>query len=45
MNKEINVQDLGLKDYKETWDLQERLFKKIIDTKVRIEVKVLNFNF
>ena len=31
MNKEINVQDLGLKDYKETWDLQERLFKKIID--------------
>ena len=35
MNKEINVQDLGLKDYKETWDLQERLFKKIIDTKVR----------
>ena len=35
MNKEINVQDLGLKDYKETWDLQEKLFKKIIDTKVR----------
>ena len=35
MNKEINVQDLGLKDYKETWDLQQRLFKKIIDTKVR----------
>ena len=35
MSKEINVQDLGLKDYKETWDLQERLFKKIIDKKVR----------
>jgi len=32
MNKGINIQDLGLKDYKETWELQERLFKKIIDS-------------
>ena len=35
MNKKIILQDLGLKDYKETWDLQENFFKKIIDIKVK----------
>ncbi|NNG09335.1 MAG: lipoyl(octanoyl) transferase LipB [Arenibacter sp.] len=35
MNKKISVQDLGLKDYKETWDFQEVLFKKILDIKIR----------
>lgn len=35
MNKSIDIQDLGLKDYKETWDYQERLFKDIIDIKIR----------
>lgn len=35
MNKKIAVQDLGYKDYKETWDYQETLFKEIIDTKVK----------
>lgn len=35
MNKSIDIQDLGLKDYKETWDYQERLFKEIIDIKIR----------
>ncbi|MBR9854481.1 MAG: lipoyl(octanoyl) transferase LipB [Algicola sp.] len=35
MNKKVVLQDLGLKDYKETWDYQEALFKDIVDTKVR----------
>ena len=35
MNKHIHVQDLGLKDYKETWDYQEQLFKGIVDTKIK----------
>jgi lipoyl(octanoyl) transferase len=35
MNKKIQYQDLGVKDYKETWELQEALFKQIIDTKIQ----------
>jgi lipoyl(octanoyl) transferase len=35
MNKRVDVQDLGYKDYKETWDYQEVLFKSIIDTKIK----------
>lgn len=35
MNKTIKLQDLGLKDYKDTWDYQETLFKGILDTKIR----------
>jgi len=35
MNKKVALQDLGLKDYKETWDYQESLFKEIVDSKVR----------
>lgn len=35
MNKTIQVEDLGSKDYKETWDYQEQLFKKILDTKIK----------
>ena len=35
MNKKVIVRDLGLKDYKETWDYQEELFSDIIDTKIR----------
>ncbi len=34
MNKSIQLQDLGLKDYKETWDLQEEIFKKTVAVKV-----------
>lgn len=34
MNKKVQVLDLGLKDYKETWDFQEELFQSIIDVKV-----------
>ncbi|MEY8782043.1 lipoyl(octanoyl) transferase LipB [Allomuricauda sp. XS_ASV26] len=35
MNKKVALQDLGFKDYKETWDYQESLFKDIVDTKIR----------
>lgn len=34
MNKKIQLQDLGNKDYKETWDYQELLFKQIVDIKL-----------
>jgi lipoyl(octanoyl) transferase len=34
MNKNIQLQDLGNKDYKETWDYQETLFKAIVDVKL-----------
>ncbi len=35
MNKVVLVEDLGLKDYKETWDYQDRLFKSVVDTKIK----------
>lgn len=35
MNKTINIQDLGSKDYKQTWDYQEELFKSVVDTKIK----------
>ncbi len=35
MNKQVELQDLGFKDYKETWDYQEELFKSILDTKIK----------
>ena len=35
MNKTVEIQDLGQKDYKVTWDYQETLFKEIIDLKIR----------
>lgn len=35
MNKSIQLQDLGLKDYNETWQYQEGLFKDIVDLKIR----------
>lgn len=35
MNKKVNFQDLGRKDYKETWDYQEQLFKTVLDTKIK----------
>ena len=34
MNKNIQLRDLGNKDYKETWDYQETLFKEIVDVKL-----------
>jgi len=35
MNKELILEDLGLKDYKETWDYQETLFAKTVALKVQ----------
>ena len=35
MNKKVIIQDLGLKDYKKTWDYQEELFSGILDKKIR----------
>lgn len=35
MNKKIQLHDLGLKDYKATWDYQEELFKGIVDLKIQ----------
>lgn len=43
MNKTIQVQDLGHKDYKEVWDFQEKLFQNIVQIKIqnRLEKKSL----
>ena len=35
MNKHVAIQDLGLKDYKDTWVYQEQLFKGIVDAKIK----------
>ena len=35
MNKKVKLIDLNKKDYKETWDYQEELFKEIVDLKIR----------
>lgn len=35
MNKNVGLQDLGFKDYKETWDYQELLFQNIVDAKIK----------
>jgi len=35
MNKKIQLLDLRQKDYKETWEYQEELFKDIVDLKIR----------
>jgi len=35
MNKTIQLQDLGNKDYQETWAYQEELFKGIVDLKIQ----------
>ncbi len=35
MNKQVEIQELGIKDYKETWEYQEQLFKDIIDIKIK----------
>lgn len=48
MNKKIQLQHLGLKDYKETWDYQEQLFKSILDLKIRnrredLEIETPNY--
>lgn len=35
MNKTIQLQDLGLKDYKATWEYQEEIFKEIVGLKIQ----------
>jgi len=35
MNKKVEVRNLGKKDYKETWDYQEALFKETLDLKIK----------
>jgi len=35
MNKKIQLQDLGSRDYKSTWEHQEELFKDIVDLKIK----------
>jgi len=35
MNKFVKLEDLGRKDFKDTWDYQEQLFKAILDTKIK----------
>jgi len=35
MNKNVEVQNLGIRDYKETWDYQEELFKQTLDLKIK----------
>jgi lipoyl(octanoyl) transferase len=34
-NKKVEVQDLGLIDYQKAWDYQEKIFDRIIQTKVQ----------
>lgn len=34
-NKTVIVKDLGLKDYKQSWDYQESLFQSILEIKIR----------
>lgn len=43
MNKKIQLLDLGQKDYKETWEYQEELFKEIVDLKIRNRREELYF--
>ncbi len=35
MNKNVALQDLGLKDYKEAWDYQELLLQQTVDLKIK----------
>lgn len=34
-NKTVKLNDLGTKDFKETWDFQEKLFQEILDIKIK----------
>jgi lipoyl(octanoyl) transferase len=42
-NKIIQLQDLGLQDYKITWQYQEELFKGVVDLKIKNRREVSNF--
>jgi lipoyl(octanoyl) transferase len=34
MNKKLDILNLGVKDFKDTWDYQEKLFKEILSIKI-----------
>ncbi len=34
MNRTVAFEDLGIIDYKEAWDYQEKLFREIVDIKM-----------
>lgn len=34
MNKKVQLRDLGVRDYKQTWEFQEKLFQEILDLKI-----------
>jgi lipoyl(octanoyl) transferase len=42
MNRKVEIQRLGLQDYKETWDYQEKLFKATLDKKIKNRRENLN---
>jgi len=42
LNKTVELQDLGVQDYKETWDYQETLFKSVVDAKIKNRRQELN---
>lgn len=44
MNKKIQIQQLGLLDYKKAWDYQEQLFKEILDIKIGNRREELNLS-
>ena len=35
VNKKVGIENLGTKDYKETWEYQETLFQEILNTKIK----------
>jgi len=35
VNKYIKIEDLGTKDFKDTWDYQEQLFQSVLDVKIK----------
>ena len=35
MNKEVEIKDLGLIEYKKAWDYQEELLSKIVEVKIK----------
>lgn len=34
MTGRVHIEDLGMRDYKETWDLQESIFQDIVQRKI-----------
>ncbi|WP_300441116.1 lipoyl(octanoyl) transferase LipB [Christiangramia sp.] len=42
MNRKVEIHCLGIKDYKETWDYQEELFKSTLDLKIKNRRKEQN---